>query len=213
MNKQFCMLLKLQCNQDVPHNHRTFAMATTAKTTHLLQRQHFISKCRSNLMDPIISILQDNLVSRCCPIAHLIPMDLSAIAYLDSSSHTAGGYSMDLQFWWHLQWPDSIQAHAAKAYMGDMISINALKYAIIIINYVTTTATILSAPHDCDPYLTTIFFTNNMASKAWNWKGAKLSPAGKALGFLQYAVMFNNPVGINADCVSTTNTVIADCIS
>ncbi len=36
-NKQFCTLLKLQCNGDVSHNHGTFAMAKMAKATHLLQ--------------------------------------------------------------------------------------------------------------------------------------------------------------------------------
>ncbi len=29
-------LLKLQCHQDAPHTHRTFAMAKTVKATHLL---------------------------------------------------------------------------------------------------------------------------------------------------------------------------------
>ncbi len=88
-NKQFCTLLKLQCDQGDPHNHRTFAMTKTSKATHLIQQQHFISKRLSNLMDLIISILEDELVSRCCPIAPFIPRDPSAIAYLDSLSHEA----------------------------------------------------------------------------------------------------------------------------
>ncbi len=161
MNKQFCALLKLQCDCNVPHNHGTFAMAKTAKATHLL-RQHFISKRLSSLMDLIILILHDDLVSWHCPIAHLIPPDPSAIAYLDSLSHVVGGYSTDLQFCWHLQWLDSIQARVAKARTGDTISINALEYTFIIINYVTTTAAILSAPLNHDPYQTALFFTNNV---------------------------------------------------
>ncbi len=212
MNKQFCALLKLQCDCNVPHNHGTFAMAKTAKATHLL-RQHFISKRLSSLMDLIILILHDDLVSWHCPIAHLIPPDPSAIAYLDSLSHVVGGYSTDLQFCWHLQWLDSIQARVAKARTGDTISINALEYTFIIINYVTTTAAILSAPLNHDPYQTALFFTNNVASKAWIHKGAKQLPAGKALGILQCTLMINNPVGINVDCVSTTSNVIAVCIS
>ncbi len=164
-------------------------------------------------MDLIISILDNDLVSRCCLIAHLIPRDPSVISYSDSSSHVAGRYSTDLQFQWHLQWLESIQACAAKACTQDTININALEYAAIIINYVATTTTILSAPQDHDPYPTALFFTDNIASEAWIFKGAKQSPAGKALGSIQCALMINNPVGINADCMSTNNNIVADCIS
>ena len=52
-----------------------------------------------------------------------------------------------------------------------------------------------------------------MASKAWIHKGAKKSLARKALGFLQALLMINNPVGIHADRISTTNNVVADQIS
>ncbi len=164
-------------------------------------------------MDLFISILDNNLTSRHYLIVHLIPRDPSTIAYSDSSSHAARGYSTDLQFWWHLQWPDSVQAHAAKARTHDTISINALEYAAIIINYVAFTATILKAPQANDPYPTALFFTDNVASKAWIRKGAKQSLASKALGFLQCALMINNSVGINANCVSTNNNIIIDHIS
>ncbi len=138
MNKKFRTLLKLQRDCNATHNHRTFAMAKTVKAAHLLQQQHFISKCLSNIMDLIISILANNLVLQRCPMAHFIPRDPSAIAYLDSLSHAARGYSTDLHFWWHLQWPDSIQACVAKASTQDTISINILENAAIIINYVAT---------------------------------------------------------------------------
>ncbi len=94
--------------------------------------------------------------------------------------------------------------------MGYTISINALKYATTINNYITTTAAILAAPLDNDPYLTTLFFTNNVASKVWIRKRAKWSLARKALGFLQCAIMINNPVGIKVNQISTTNNIVAD---
>ena len=182
-NKQFRMLLKMQRERDALHNHKTFAMAKTAKATHLLQRRHFISKKLSTFMNLITAILEDESASRRCPIAHLIPRDPSVTAYSDSSSHAAGGYSTDLNFWWHLQWPDHVQARAAKARTGNTISINALEYAAIIINYVATTAATLANPNKNDPYLTALFFTDNVASKAWIQKGAKKSPAGKASAY------------------------------
>ncbi len=102
MNKQFCTSLKLQSNQDVSHKHRNFAKAKTAKGTHLLWQQHFTSKHLSKFMDLIISILDNDSVSQCCPIAHCIPRDPSTIVYMDSLSHTAGRFLTDCHFWWHL---------------------------------------------------------------------------------------------------------------
>ena len=44
-------------------------------------------------------------------------------------------------------------------------------------------------------------------------KGSKKSLAGRALGRIQAALMINNPVGINAAHISSTDNVIADKIS
>ncbi len=107
-NKQFRTLLKLHQDLTALHNHRTFAIAKMARAVHLLRHQHFISKQLAKLMILITLILKDNSVLRCCPIAHLVPRDPSAIAYSDSLSQAAGGLSTDLYFWWHLQWPDHI---------------------------------------------------------------------------------------------------------
>ncbi len=57
--------------------------------------------------------------------------------------------------------------------MCDTISINALKYAAIIINYIAATTAFLDAPTENDPYPTVLFFTDNVASEAWIRKGAK----------------------------------------
>ncbi len=94
--------------------------------------------------------------------------------------------------------------------MGDTISINTLEYAAIIINYIALIIAFLDAPNDNDPFPTTLLFTNNVVSEVWICKGAKKSPAGKALSFPQALLMINNPVGIHADRISTTDNVIAN---
>ncbi len=87
---------------------------------------------------------------------------------------------MDLKFWWHINWPEQVQARAAKARTNEMISINALEYAAIIINLVATTSTILASPSDQDPYPTVLYFIDNVTLEAWMQKVAKNSPAGKS---------------------------------
>lgn len=41
-------------------------------------------------------------------IAHIVPRDHDFVSYGDSSLYAAGGYSLDLRFWWYLEWPKSI---------------------------------------------------------------------------------------------------------
>ncbi len=76
-----------------------------------------------------------------------------------------------------------------------------------------TTTAFLDNQNDNNPYPIANFFNNNVASEAWIHKVSKKSPAGKALSFLQAAIMIKNPVGIHADHISTTDNVIAHCIS
>ena len=77
------------------------------------------------------------------PIAHLIPRDPTFSAWGDSSLYAAGGFSLDLQFWWYLDWPPVIELRTLKYYSvsrkdpvtNELISINLLEFAVIIINY------------------------------------------------------------------------------
>ncbi len=99
INKQFRMLLKLQRDKEAPHYHHTFASACTEKVTHLLWHRHFITTTLQHDLSLITDILSNASVLRCCHVAHLTPQDPSAIAYLDSSSHTAEGFLDSLSFW------------------------------------------------------------------------------------------------------------------
>ena len=60
--------------------------------------------------------------------------DPNFVAWGDSSLSQTGGFSHDLKFWWHWEWPDSIQARTLSAYQlkakidDKLISINLLEY-------------------------------------------------------------------------------------
>ena len=57
----------------------------------------------------IATALFDPFITKCWPITHLIPHNPSAIAACDSSLTAAGGWFTDMQFWWYLKWPQTIQ--------------------------------------------------------------------------------------------------------
>ena len=73
-------------------------------------------------------------------MCHLVNRSPSAVSYSDSCLHAAGGYSLDLGFWWYIEWPLAIQQSTLKFIYNDndgkLVSINALEYASLIINYV-----------------------------------------------------------------------------
>ncbi len=123
------------------------------------------------------------------------------------------GYLESLGFWRHFQWQCDIQTWAAKEKSNNTVRISALEYLVLILNYKATTAALQHQPWEEDPFPPILLFTDNMASEIWIIKGAKKSPPGKALGQLQCCLMINNPMGINTDWVSTTDNIIANCIS
>jgi hypothetical protein len=43
------------------------------------------------------------------PITHLIPRTLTATAFGDSCLEGAGGYSIELGFWWHIDFPKEVK--------------------------------------------------------------------------------------------------------
>ena len=75
------------------------------------------------------------------PIGHLIRRMPSGIGYSDSCLHAAVGYSLDLVFWWYIEWPPSIRNRTLRFVFSDengkLVTINALEYASLIIKYVS----------------------------------------------------------------------------
>ena len=43
------------------------------------------------------------------PIGHIIERVPSSEAAADACLYGGGGFSTDLRFWWHLEWPEEIQ--------------------------------------------------------------------------------------------------------
>eukprot|EP00957_Ditylum_brightwellii_P113540 8657164-Ditylum_brightwellii.AAC.1 len=67
----------------------------------------------------------------------MIPRDPGFMAADDSSLFAAGGFSTQLQFWWHLEWPDEIHARSIEGIEtdnhGKLISIIILEYITVIL--------------------------------------------------------------------------------
>lgn len=64
------------------------------------------------------------------------------MAWGDASLDALGGYSLDMGFWWCYQLPDTIFKqtlhHIKNGKKGNLISINKLEYATVLLNYAAT---------------------------------------------------------------------------
>ena len=58
-----------------------------------------------------------------------------------------------------------------------------------------------------------LLYADNRTAESWLIKASKSSKAGRALGYIQAALMINNPVGTNVDHVTSEDNTIADLIS
>ena len=72
------------------------------------------------------------------PIAYLIKKTPFATAFGDACLDAAGGFSFELKFWWHLQFPIAVVQRTLKYLKDnsntDLISINVLEFLTAISN-------------------------------------------------------------------------------
>ena len=152
------------------------------------------------------------------PIGHMIPRQTRGTGWGDSCLHAAGGFSFNMHFWWYFEWPTKIRARTLKSLKnnkdGIFISINALEYAALVLNYIASlyylvvTNSVVS-----DPNPIALLYVDNTTSKAWVKKGRKSSLIGRALGHIQEVFMMNSPMCMNSARIATKDSKVADRIS
>jgi len=97
-----------------PAAHTSFFLREHARQVHHNpQCYHINCTLRAKL-----SLIRDALAlpptSHSCPLAHLVPRTPTACVRGDASLSAAGGYSADLGFWWHIEWPPDIRARTLR---------------------------------------------------------------------------------------------------
>ena len=100
------------------------------------------------------------------PIAHVIPRSPTASSLGDSCLEGAGGYSIELGFWWHINFPKEVKQRTllfkSDNKDGTLISINVLEFVTVIINYCTSlhVITITNITNDPHPVFLTSLTTH-----------------------------------------------------
>ena len=153
-------------------------------------------------------------------IGHMIPREPSFEAWGDSSLDAGGGFSPDLLFWWFVAWPDNVRSCTLMFRPNDeptskeFVSINALEFVVIILNYAASKLAILEEPETYNsPAPILLNYADNTSAISWTKRAARSSPMGKALGLILCSLLINSPLALHSEHVAGVNNVLADKIS
>jgi hypothetical protein len=104
-------------------------------------------------------------------IAHLIPCMPFAATIGDSSLEGSGGFSIALGFWWHICFPDEVVQHTLGFVSinndGKRVSINVIKFVMVIINYCAALHVVWTSPITDNPHPVILNITNNSSVLSW----------------------------------------------
>ena len=231
-NKRYLMASSHEFRETLREAHRkivteqdlkkvSFAQSKVAKKQHRTPVKHNILPTLREELNLLREIFEDSSVKWSSPIAHLVPRVHDAVAAGDSSLRAAGGWSTDLGFWWHLEWPEEV-VQRTLLYLknnkkGKFISINLLEYATVIINYAASLASYHARNSKINPDTikspVLLNWADNKASIKWTNVMCTSNQAGRSLGRLFCGLLLNSPLGINCDYITTIANFIADDIS
>jgi hypothetical protein len=144
-------------NQSDHQRHIKFAMKEASRMINKHKHKYLVNATMHEELNFISDALSENSgIKFETPIAHLIPRIPTALIIGDSSLTACGGYSITLEFWWHLAFPESV-THMTLLHLDDdkdetFISINCLEYVTIIINYCATIVKFENCKINDDPY-------------------------------------------------------------
>ena len=195
-----------------------FAMKKAARMVHRCNYKYIINETLRDELEFIYQALDpQSEISFRSPIAHIIPRTPTGSMFGDSSLRGCGGYSSKFSFWWHLEFPEDIQArtllHRQDNEDGLLISINCLEYVTVIINYCATLVALSTSNITDDPYPVILSITDNTSAMNWTTHTSKKSQIGRALARFFCGLMINSNLGINSKWIATDENEVADGIS
>ena len=126
--------------QSVYQHHINFAMKKAAKIVSKHGHLYLVNSTMQYELNFFSKALSpDSGIKFETSIAHLIPRTPTALIIGDSSLLACGGYSITLEFWWHLSFQMEVVErtllHLKDSSDISFISINCLEFVTIIFNY------------------------------------------------------------------------------
>ena len=122
------------------------------------------------------------------PIAHLIERTPFASSFGDACLDAAGGYSIDLKFWWHVKFPREVVLRTLKHLPnnkdGRLISINVLEFVVVSIDYCAALTVVTTENVTDDPHPILLNIADNTSAHSWTMHACKSSRLRRLLARL-----------------------------
>ena len=138
----------------------------------------------------------------------------TCIVFGDSCLEGAGGYSIKLGVWGHIDFPEEVKQRTLlfKSDNKDstLISINVLEFVTVIINYCASLHVIATTDITNDPHPVHLNATDNTSALSWTTGPCQKSKIGRCLARFFCSLLINSPLGINSQWISTSAKKIAD---
>ena len=198
--------------------HISFALKRAAHLVHHAKYEYKInSTMRAEIEFFREQLRPDSGTLWSTPLALIVPRTPMATAFGDACLHGAGGYSISLQFWWHLDFPDEVKQrtllHVKDNSDDQLISINVLEFVTVILNYCAILHVVMTTNITDDPHPVVLNITDNTSALNWTLHACKTSRIGRLLARLFCSLLINSPVGLSSKWISTHDNEIADDIS
>ena len=195
-----------------------YALKQAAKMVHQADFECNINSTMREEIEFFRESLQPNSgLSWEAPIGLVIKRTPTAVSYGDSCLDGGGGYSIDLRFWWHLQFPKEVVArtllHKKDNSDGQLISINVLEFITVIINYCAALTVFSQETVSSDPHPILLNKCDNISAMNWTIHNCKTSEIGRLLARFFCCLLMDSVLGINSQWISTHDNFIADDIS
>lgn len=197
----------------------SFALKKASQLVHRSRSTYVISDLlREDIEFFRQALREDSDIPWSSPLAHVVLRTPLGTPFGDACLTGCGGYCTELKFWWHLAFPPEIVhrtlIHLRDDSAGNLISINALEFVTVILNYCATRSIISESNLFADdPFPVILCMTDNTSALNWVNHRCKGSLLGRALGRLFVGLLMDSPLGINAAWINTHDNEVADGLS
>ena len=192
-----------------------FAIGQKAKMEHGEPLKHRMPESLKMEIALCTAVLRDETIELSTPFGHIADRDYEIEAGADSCKKAGGGWSIDLLFWWHLEYSAEVQRRARlpNNKCGTYISINVLEMVCVVINFAAVIYFCEVDGIDLSNHPLIHNWCDNTSACAWANSKCKNSMIGRALGRMFLGLLMSTKLGIQAKWLATELNKLADDIS
>ena len=200
---------------------KNFAVGVIAKKIWHSKTQHYITKQLGIELTNLRKLFFNENYTFSTPISYLIERTPDFFAQGDACLDGAGGFSLDLQFWWFFPWPQSVLKLTFKYFptsirvdKNKFISINLLEYLTIILCYAGAIQALRDSTNKVLPQYPLLGLdSDNTSAVAWTKKAVLSNDIGKGLAQFFCQMLSTNELGLHTRHIAGIKNITADKIS